>query len=273
MLWMMDLTAREIAKYRRVLLASHRVTTRREGLHFINALGFCYAFTPGPGHLPGLFDVLATTSIDRMWGWAWQWKDELVRRRRVYYGKVLRGKPAYVSLACLPAFYTLSGNVGDPDDYLQAYREGRLSRLAKDLYEAIVAEGPLSTWALRRRFVPRGVPSGAFQRALTALQSGFLIAKVGEIENGTYGFIWNTFARWMPQAIDAARSLTAPAAAAAVLTRYLRTVGAAPARAIQDLFGWDPALLDQARADTNSRAVIDATLEGEPVLAHRNLHN
>jgi hypothetical protein len=269
MLWMMDLTPRHLATYRTALLAAHRVTTRRGGLRFVNALGFCYAFTAGPGGLPGLFDVLATRSIDRMWGWAWQWKDDLVSRRRVYYGKVLRGKPAYVSLAFLPHFYALSGNVGDPDDALQAYREGRLSRLARDVYAVIDADGPLSTWTLRRRCVPRGAPAGPFQRALTILQAAFLIAKVGEIENGSYSFIWDTFARWMPQAIGAARSLTASQAAAAVLERYLRTVGAAPPRVIAALFAWSPALLHAAR--TNTDAVVEATIGGKDVLAHRKL--
>lgn len=267
----MDFPARRIAAYRAALLAPHRVRTSGEGLRFITALGFCYAFTAGPGNLPGLFDVLATRSIDRMWGWAWRWKDDLVTARRVYYGKVLRGKPAYVSLGFLPHFYALSGNVGDADDAEQAYREGRLSRMARDVYQAIDRDGPLSTWMLRRRFVSRGSPAGMFQRALTALQSAFLIAKVAEIENGAYSFIWDAFARWMPQAVRAARTVTAAAAAGAVLERYLKTVGAASPRQILDLFRWSPTLLADARAATNSGAV-EATVEGMPVLAHRSLH-
>jgi hypothetical protein len=270
MLELMTLTRGEIKRYRAAVLAAHRVNAARAGLRFVNTLGFCYAFTAG-GDLPGLFDVLATRSIDRMWSWAWQWKDELVTRRRVYYGRVLRGKPAYVSLAYLPHFYALSGNVGEADDYLQAYREGALSRVARDVYAAIDAGGPISTWMLRRRFVPRGTGSGPFQRALTALQSKFLIVKVGEVARGSYSYIWDTFIRWMPQVAAAAASLTAAHAAAGVLERYLRTVGAAPPRVITDLFGWPSALLDDAR--TNTHAVRDATVEGTPVLAHRNLHN
>jgi len=269
MLESMTLTRGEINRHRAAILSAHRVKAARAGLRFVNALGFCYAFTGGRGDLPGLFDVLATRSIDRMWSWAWQWKDELVTRRRVYYGKVLHGKPAYVSLAYLPLFYALSGNVGDPDDYLHAYREGALSRLARDVYAAIDADGPISTWMLRRRFVPRGTGSGPFQRALAVLQSKFLIAKIGEVERGGYSFIWDTFSRWMPQIAAQAGSLTTVRAAAGVLERYLRTVGAAPPRVISDLFGWPSALLHEAR--TNTRTVLDAVVEGTPVLAHRTL--
>lgn len=269
MLELMTLTRGEINRYRAAVLAAHRVNAARAGLRFVNALGFCYAFTGGRGDLPGLFDVLATRSVDRMWSWAWQWKDELVARRRVYYGKVLHGRPAYVSLAYLPHFYALSGNVGDADDYLQAYREGRLSMLARDIYAAIHADGPISTWTLRRRVVPRGTGSGAFQRALAALQSTFLIAKVGEVERGSYSFIWDTFIRWMPQIAVDAGALTTVRAAAGVLERYLRTVGAAPPRVIADLFGWPSGLLHDAR--TNTQTVIEAAVEGAPVLAHRTL--
>lgn len=243
-----------VRRYRRAVLRPHRVRTRRAALRFVEALGFCYAFTGGPGGLPGLFDVLATRSIDRMWSWAWRWKDELATARRAYYGKVIRRKPSYVSMAVLPAFYALSGNTGEPDDYLQAYREGRLSLLAKSLYEVILAEGPVSTWKLRRRFVPRvaGSPSAGagtrFHRALDDLQERFLVAKVAEEEEWRNGFIWDAFHRWMPEAVDRAGHLTAEAAAAVIVDRYLGIVGAAADDEIMATFGWSPRLVSLAAA-------------------------
>lgn len=243
-----------IRRYRRTVLRPHRVRTRGGALRFIEALGFCYAFTGGPGGLPGLFDVLATRSIDRMWSWAWRWKDELATARRAYYGKVIRRKPSYVSLAVLPALYALSGNVGEPDDYLQAYREGRLSLLAKTLYEVILADGPVSTWTLRRRFVPRGTgPSSAgagarFHRALDDLQERFLVAKVAEEEEWRNGFIWDAFHRWMPDVVEQAGNMTAEAAAAAIVERYIGIVGAASDDEITATFGWSPRLVSLAAA-------------------------
>jgi len=232
-----------LARYRRSVVRPHRVRTRQAALRFVNALGFCYAFTGGPGGLPGLFDVLATRSIDRMWSWAWQWKDDLATAKRLHYGKVIRRKPSYVSLTMLPAFYALSGNVGERDDYLQAYREGRLSLPAKTLYEQILAEGPVSTWALRRQYVPRGQSGARFHRALDDLQMHFLVAKVGEEEEWRNGFIWDAFHRWMPKAVRTAGKITEEAAAAAVLDRYIRIVGVAADADITGLFGWSPRLL------------------------------
>lgn len=250
-----------IARHRRAILRPHRVRDRRGALRFINNLGLCFAFTGGPGGLPGLFDVLATRSTDRMWSWAWRWKDELATGKRAYYGKVIRRKPSYISMALLPAFYALSGNTGEPDDHLQAYREGRLSLLAKNLCEAVWAEGPISTWNLRRRFVARGESGARFHRALDDLQERFLVAKVAEEEEWRLGFIWDAFHRWMPEAVEAAGSLASEEAAAMVLERYIRIVGAASEDEIAATFGWSPRLLARAAASAAKRcglASVDA---------------
>lgn len=265
---MPPLTWPQVVRYRRSLLAGHRVRTKRAALRFIDTMGFCYAFTPGPGDLPGLFDVLDTRSVDRMWSWAWQWKDELATDKRVFYGKVLRRKPTYISLAYLPLFFALSGNVGEADDYLQAYREGRLSLLSKEIYEYLRDHGPCSTWVLRKQFVSRGNRSGPFHRALSDLQGRFLLAKVGELEHGSYSFIWDTFDRWLPQVVRAAGRISAADAAAQVLDQYLQNVGAAMPAAVTEFMGWPPRLVDSARAGLGQR-VISGQIDGNAVWLHR----
>ncbi|MBI3997851.1 MAG: winged helix DNA-binding domain-containing protein [Armatimonadetes bacterium] len=255
---MLTISPAQISRYRRAVIRPHRVRTARAALRFIDALGFCYAFTSGPGQLPGLFDVLATSSIDRMWSWAWQWKEELATARRVHYGKVIRRKPSYISLTMLPAFYALSGNVGEPDDYLQAYREGRLSLLAKTVYEFILAQGPVSTWTLRRQFVPRGESGTRFHRALDDLQERFLVAKVAEEEEWRNGFIWDAFHRWMPEVVKAAGRLASEEAAAQVLLRYVRIVGVAEASDVEATFGWNPRLVTRAITQCRlTQALVD----------------
>jgi hypothetical protein len=233
-----------IGRYRRALLRRFRVRTAAQCRRFVDALGFCYAFTAGPGGIPGLFDVIGTRSEDRMWSWAWSWKDDLVTQRRVFYGRVLRGKPTFISLACLPHFYALSGNVGEPDDYLIAYQAGQLTLPAKELFEFIARHGPINTWALRRQFVSAPAAGRRLHRALDELQGRFLIAKVAEAEGrGNYSYIWDTFARWMPDVMRQAGGITSAEAAGVVLDRYLRIVGAAITQQVQDLFRWPPSLL------------------------------
>lgn len=258
----------QLRRYRRQVVGRHRVRTQAAALRFVNAMGFCYAFTSGPGDLPGLFDVLDTKSINRMWSWVWQWKDELASRRRVFYGRLVRRKPTLISLAYMPHFFVLTGNVGEPDDYLQAYREGRLGMLARDVYEYLHRHGPCSTWVLRRHFISGRGPSGPLQRALVALQERCLIAKVGESE-GSFSYIWDTFDRWMPQAVRAAGRVTSDAAATTLLERYLRTVGAAPERVASTLFDWSPVLFRRAMDAAAPRVVRDS-LNGAPALVHQD---
>ena len=264
---MVSLSWRDVTQYRVALLAAHRVRTKRAALAFVDRVGFCYAFTGGPGGLPGLFDVLATRSIDRKWEWAWQWKDDLASDKKLFYGKVIRRKPTYVSLRYVPYFYALTGNVGAHDDHLQAYREGRLSLLAKDIYEYLRAHGTCSTWTLRRLFVTRGGVGAAFHRALADLQNHLLIGKVAESKGGTYSFIWDTFDRWLPQSIRTAARITGAQAAAHILARYLQTTGAIPVSQIARLFDWPPPLVaDAERALAGT--VVRVPIDGEVTLAH-----
>lgn len=265
----MPLSRTHIRRYRRAVVGRHRVRTKAAALRFVNAVGFCYAFTSGPGELPALFDVLDTRSVNQMWSWAWQWKDELASERQLFYGRSVRRKPTLISLAHVPHFFALTGNVGEADDYLQAYREGRLGTLAKDVYEFLRAHGPCSTWTLRRQFISGRGRSGTLQRALVGLQEHCLIAKVGEVENGSFSFIWDTFHRWMPQAIRAAARVTTDTAAATLLERYLRTVGAASERTAAGLFEWPPAMFARAVSAISAR-VTHAVLDGDPLLVHRD---
>lgn len=252
----------DLERYRRALLRRFHVRTEAQCRRFVETLGFCYAFTTGPGDIPGVFDVIGTRSVDRMWSWAWTWKDSLVTRRRVFYGRVLRRKPTFISLRYLPHFYALSGNVGEPDDYLAAYEAGRLSVLAKGIYEYIARRGPVNTWELRRHFVT-GDSGSRFHRALDELQERFLIAKVAEVEGrGNYAFIWNTFRRWMPEAIKQAARITSEEAAGTVLRGYLKIVGGATPQQVEDLFRWPSSLLPSA---ADHAGVVEAPLNGEPV--------
>ena len=71
----------------------------------------------------------------------WQWKDELPEQRLVCAGKHLGGRASLVSLRMLPALYSLTGRAGHADDF----RSEELSPVERDVAEAVLEGGPIST--------------------------------------------------------------------------------------------------------------------------------
>lgn len=71
----------------------------------------------------------------------WRWKDELPEQRLVCAGKHLGGKASLVSLRVLPALYALTGRAGRADDF----RDEELSSVERDVAEAVLESGPVST--------------------------------------------------------------------------------------------------------------------------------
>src|SRR5437879_6576911 len=125
-----------IRRMRRKIVGSYHVHTKNQAFRFIHDMGYCYAFTPGRGNLPSLFEVLDTRSDDRRWAWAWDWKEALPSEKRVVYGRVLRGKPTFISMEFVPHFFALTGNVGEPDDYGRPYASGRRAGLGRCVWVA-----------------------------------------------------------------------------------------------------------------------------------------
>jgi hypothetical protein len=71
----------------------------------------------------------------------WQWKDELPEQRLVCAGKHLGGRASLVSLRLLPSLYALTGRAGIAEDF----RDEELSPVERDVAEAVLESGPLST--------------------------------------------------------------------------------------------------------------------------------
>src|SRR3989442_13229853 len=91
-----------IRRLRQQITHSYRIRTKNQAFRFIRDIGYCYAFTPGPGYLPCLFEVLDTRSDDRRWSWTWDWKEALPSAKRVFYGRGLGRKPTFISMEFLP---------------------------------------------------------------------------------------------------------------------------------------------------------------------------
>jgi hypothetical protein len=246
------LTKRDIlearqARYRRRM--DLRITTPLQALEFVNDVGFCFLFPIQGVEAPSLWDAIAGRmvktysshsgyEIERTWGW----KDESLDKKWWYYGKLLRHKATLVSLDFLPNFYALSENYGDYEhDYLDEYREGRLSAEAKAIYEALLKNGALDAIRLRREsHMSAEASKPRFEKALTELQIKLKVLPIGIAEAGAwrYAFIYEALPRWLPDVPERAHDIGRGQARQAILDQYLRNVIAATLKDAARIFGW-----------------------------------
>jgi len=228
------------------LTTSSRVRTPRAALDFINERGFIY-FWPIKGiELPSLWTAVAGNRVvadkhDDPGHITWGWKDNALGKKKWYYAKVLRRKATMISLEVAPYFYALSENYGAPDeDYLLAYEAGRLTQAAKQVYEALLRDGPLHTIDLRTSAKLLNARESEFNRALEILQADFKILPVGVARAGAwkYAFIYEIVSRHYPDLPEQARFINEAEARRKLAELYFLSVGAAQERDMHKLFGW-----------------------------------
>ncbi len=228
---------------------SRRVTGEKSALEFINATGFCTAFTAGLG-LPCLREAISGErepqqpehiQHDYAIGMTWRLKDTLPTRRLVYYGKVIGGRPSFIALNLLGAFLKLRLK---PGGYRALYRHGGLSHCAKLVMDALTKRGASETKALKLSAGcsrPRERP--AFDRAMKELQEKFLALKVEE-RYEPFTYVWDTLEHRWPDALRAARSIPRRDAAYAIVRRYFQVAAYRNERAVARLLGMEPALME-----------------------------
>jgi len=262
------MTKKEIANLRNIKWRTRRdlrITAEKDALDFIDDTGFCFAFASS-GIIAGSRQLLTETTEDTfgknllpsLWeavcgvpggipaihphhdpyiGSVWGWKDALPLKRKVFYGKVLKQKPTFISLRMLPYFYALFGSPTPEEDYLEEYQRGALGQEAKDIFECLLRSGSLPNTLLRGEL---GMLTKArkyrFQKAMTELQSTLRIVKVDVSDEGT---IWDLFSRWMPGVIKVASKINRNEAMKNIVLAYISDLVIITPKMMNKLFGWD----------------------------------
>jgi len=223
-----------------------RLRSVEDALSFVEERGFIY-FWPIKGvNLPSLWTAVAgdrpvSDEHDDPGHVTWGWKDAMLDQKRWYYGKLLRRKATIVSLELIPYFYALSDRVGDLDDYMLSYEEGRLTYEEKTIADTLLNSGAQNTIELRRMaHLSATTAKSRFERSIATLQSGLYIIPVGIAEVGSwrYAYIYELFDRWYPQAVIKARQISRGESFRKLIDVYLTSVGASTTIAIGQLFRW-----------------------------------
>ncbi len=253
-----------------------RVRGERSALAFIDEVGFCSTFHRLREPVPCLWVAVCGrrnprfpkhTHSDPYVGLTWLLKDLLPVKKRVYYGKLLKGRPTLVSLSCFPAFFRLIRGDSGSGDYLGDYRAGRLTRTAKVVMDALLEKQPQYTPELRaacRLKAPE--QTREFERAIGELQRGLWIVKTEERYEPSFSYRWDLLDHWLEEAVEEARKLERAEAVYRLIKKHIETVHYSRAELIARLFDLPPsevsAGLDRLIAERH--AIPDQSVRGLP---------
>lgn len=248
-----------------------QVRSPEQAVQFVNERGFVF-FWPVKGfEIPSLWKAVAgdrpvPNQHDDPGHVTWGWKDSMLDKKKWYYGKLLRRKATLVSLELIPYFYALSERLGDLDDYLLQYDEGKLTFEEKSIAEALLKHGALNTIELRKRAsLSAPTAKARFERALAALQRGLWVLPVGVAEAGAwrYSHVYELFDRWYPEVVSRARGIPRDNARQQLVLTYLNSVGMSTTDEIVKLFQWG--------SQKTQRAVEELVANGSIVPTNQEL--
>lgn len=268
----MEITSLQVQQMRAELLPPESIDSLEGCLAAVERLGFLWAFTPAPGHLPALFPALAAASEGQRWDWVWNWKDRLAAQRMAYYGKVVAGKPTLVSREWLPLFYALTGNTGDLDDDLLHLQESvRLAEVAVKVCGYLREHGPTGTRTLIGKLTDGSKSAKtALDRALHQLDTGMLIVKSGAEGGNSIANLWELFPRFYPEAVEAGTAIPTREAALRLISRFFELTPAISLKALDTIFPWSQGWQQKAIARLREAGdLVECRLDGKPGLASR----
>jgi Winged helix DNA-binding domain len=246
-----------------------RVRSERTALAFVDAVGFCSTFYRFPEGVACLWEAVAGRPAPR-WprhshhdpgiGLTWELKNTLPGKKRVYYGKLLKGRPLLVALDLFPAFYALVRGRQRARDYRAEYEAGRLSHTARRLMDAMLREHPQYTRSLRAStFMLEPSKTREFERAMAELQQGLWIVKTEERYEPSFSYRWDLLEAWLPEATREGRRLRREVAIERLIDRYLAGAVHSSPPLLARLFGLS--------ADESRRALDRLARRGAVVVA------
>ena len=126
----------------------------------------------------------------------WLLKDEIVRRGKVYYAKLARGKTMFLAPRMIPYFHAVWG-------VRRSEEKRRLSRNARAILNVLRKEWEMGTADLRDE---SGVKDRtAFTRAVDELQAAMIVVPSEVVYQPKFTYIWTLGVGRFPDALRPAR--------------------------------------------------------------------
>jgi hypothetical protein len=170
--------------------ATRSVTTVLDAERFIERVGFAAALTdsrrPGPSlyvAVCGRRDAVLPRNVqkDPEVSLAWTLKDQIVRRGKVYYAKLARGRSMFVAPRMIPHFHAVWG-------VRPSHERRQLSANARAVLKVLRGEWEMASSDLRGE---SGIKERvAFNRALDELQAAMIVVPSEAVYVPKFTYLW-----------------------------------------------------------------------------------
>ena len=191
----------EYRDYRWRREGTRQIETAFEAERFIDQVGFAACLTdsrrPGPSlyvAVCGRRDAVMPRNVqkDPEASLTWVLKDELVRRGKVYYAKLARGKAMFLAPRMIPHFHAVWG-------VKRTEESRRLSLNARAILKVLRKEWEVSTADLRSE--SRVKDRKAFTKAVDELQAAMLVVPSAVVYESKFTYLWTLGAGRFPEAL------------------------------------------------------------------------
>lgn len=180
--------------------ATRQISTTFDAERFIEQVGFAASLTdsrrPGPSlyvAVCGRRDAVMPRNVqkDPEAALTWNLKDEIVRRGKVYYAKLARGKATFIAPRMVPYFQAIWG-------VRRAEEPRRFSKSAQAILKVLRREWEMGTADLRAE--SRVHDRAVFLRALDELQAAMLVVPA-DVVYQPFTYIWTLGVGRFPDAL------------------------------------------------------------------------
>lgn len=169
---------------------TRQVETAADAERFIERVGFAACLTdsrrPGPSlyvAVCGRRDAVMPRNVqkDEEASLTWRLKDEIIRRSKVYYAKLARGKTMFIAPRMIPYFHAVWG-------VRKSEEKDRLSRNARAILTVLRQEWEMGSADLREE--SRVKDRKAFNAALDELQAAMIVVPSEVLYRPKFTYIW-----------------------------------------------------------------------------------
>src|SRR6202047_2173265 len=178
-----------------------RVETAVQAEEFIERVGFAACLTDARQHGPSLYvavcgrrDATMPRNVqkDPESSHTWILKDEVMRRGRLYYGKLARGKAMFLAPRMIPYFKALGGVPRREEKKRLSGSALKLLRVLRKEWEMGTADLGKESGVLDRR---------RFMRALDELQKAMIVVPNEAVYQPRFSYLWGLAAERFPEEV------------------------------------------------------------------------